>query len=135
MNENVRSLVKEVSWNGVRRLSFLTLKSFHTSHTLMERKIFELTHNPLNSCKTHTNSHSNTLLLFSKAKLHKLGINKSKIRGYIGVIGEGKLKGHQINGSLSLGNIIVHLPLPQLMPHFGTLHCRMDNFGFLIGLS
>ena len=49
--------------------------------------------------------------------------------GYIGGIGERKLKGHQINGSLSLGNIIVHLPLPQLMPHFGTLHWRMDNFG------
>ena len=44
------------------------------------------------------------------------------MRGYIGGIGEGKLNGHQINGSLSLGNIIVHLPLPQLMPHFGTLH-------------
>ena len=54
----------------------------------------------------------------------------SKIRVYIGVIGEGKLKGHQINGSLSLGNIIVHFPLPQLMPHFSSLHWRMDNFGF-----
>ena len=52
-----------------------------------------------------------------------------KMRLYIGVIGEGKLKGHQINGSLSLGNIIVHFPLPQLMPHFGTLPWRMDNFG------
>ena len=49
---------------------------------------------------------------------------------YIVIIGEGKLKGHQINGSLSLGNNIVHLPLPQLMPHFGTLHWRTDNFGF-----
>jgi hypothetical protein len=47
---------------------------------------------------------------------------ESKMRGYIGDRGEGKLKGHQINGSLSLGNIIVHLPLPQLMPYFGTLH-------------
>ena len=53
----------------------------------------------------------------------------SKIRDYIGDIGEWKLTSHQINGSLSLGNIIVHLPLPQLMPHFGTLHWRMDNFG------
>ena len=50
--------------------------------------------------------------------------------GYIGVIGEWKLKGHQINGSLSIGNIIVHLPLPQLMPDFGTLHWRIDSFGF-----
>ena len=56
--------------------------------------------------------------------------NGSKIRVYIDNIGEGKLKSHQINGSLPLGNIIVHLPLPQLMPHFGTLHWWMDNFGF-----
>ena len=52
------------------------------------------------------------------------------MRGYIGVIGEMKLKVHQINGSLSLGNIIVHLPLPQLIPHFVTLSSQMDNFGF-----
>ena len=50
------------------------------------------------------------------------------MRIYIGVVGEGKLKGHQINGSLSLGNIIVHFPLPQLIPHFGTLPWRLDNF-------
>ena len=50
--------------------------------------------------------------------------------GYIGVIGEFKLKIHQINGSLPLENIIVHLTLPQLIPHFGTLPWRMDNFGF-----
>ena len=54
----------------------------------------------------------------------------SKMRGYIDNIGEGKLKSHQINGSLSLGNIIVHLPLPQLIPHFGNLHFLMDKFGF-----
>jgi hypothetical protein len=48
---------------------------------------------------------------------------------YIDIIGEGNLKSHQINCSLSLGNIIVHLPLPQLIPHFGTLHWRIDNFG------
>ena len=51
------------------------------------------------------------------------------MRVYIGDIGKGKLKSPQINGSLSLGNIIVHLPLPQLMPHFGTLQWRMNNFG------
>jgi hypothetical protein len=51
------------------------------------------------------------------------------MRVYIDKIGEGKLKSHQINGSLPLGNIIVHFPLPQLMPHFGTLHWRMYNFG------
>ena len=52
-----------------------------------------------------------------------------KMRGYIGIIGEGKLKSHQMNDSLSLGNIVIHLPLPQLMPHFGTLHWRINNFG------
>ena len=51
------------------------------------------------------------------------------MRGYIDNIGEGKLKSNQINGSLPLGNIIVHLPLPQLIPHFGTLHWQMDKFG------
>ena len=40
----------------------------------------------------------------------------SKMGDYIVIIGEGKLKRHQINGSLHLGNIIVHLPLPQLIP-------------------
>ena len=48
---------------------------------------------------------------------------------YIVIIGEGKLKGHQINVSLPLGNIIGHLTLPQLIPHFGDLHWQMDNFG------
>ena len=52
------------------------------------------------------------------------------MRGYIGVIEEGKLKSNQINGSLPLENIIVHLPLPQLIPHFGTLPWQMNNFGF-----
>ena len=54
----------------------------------------------------------------------------SKMGVYIVIIGEGKLKGHQINGSLPLGNIIGHLTLSQLIPHFGNLHWWMDNFGF-----
>jgi hypothetical protein len=53
----------------------------------------------------------------------------SKMRVYIDIIDEGKLKSHQINGALTLGNIIVHLPLPQLIPFLGTLYWRMDNFG------
>ena len=53
----------------------------------------------------------------------------SKIRVYIDIIGEGKLKGHQINGSVPSGNIIVQLPLPQFIPHFSTLPWWMDNFG------
>ena len=46
----------------------------------------------------------------------------SKIGVFINITGEGKLKGHQINGSLPLENIIGHLTLPQLIPHFGNLH-------------
>ena len=53
----------------------------------------------------------------------------SKMRVYIDNIGEGKLMSQQINGSLPLGNILVHLTLPQLIPHFSNLHWRMDNFG------
>ena len=51
------------------------------------------------------------------------------MRVFILIIGEGKLKSHQINGLLSLGDIIVHLPWPQLIPYFGTLHWQTDNFG------
>jgi hypothetical protein len=54
----------------------------------------------------------------------------SKMGVVINIICEGKLKGHQLNGSLPLGNIIVHLTPPQLIPHFGNLHWWMDNFGF-----
>ena len=53
-----------------------------------------------------------------------------KMGVYIVIIGKHKLKGHQINGSLSLGNILRKLTLPQLIPHFGNLHWQMDNFGF-----
>ena len=48
---------------------------------------------------------------------------------YIVIIGERKLKGHQTNSSLSLGNIIVHFPLTQLIPYFGTLPWWMNNLG------
>ena len=45
-----------------------------------------------------------------------------KMGVHIVIIGEGKLKGHQINGSLPLGNTIGNLTLPQLITHFGNLH-------------
>ena len=67
--------------------------------------------------------------LVLQSQIVQMRLKGSKIRSYIGVIGEGKLKSHQINGSLPLGNIIVHLPLPQLVPHFGTLYWKMDKFG------
>jgi len=56
-------------------------------------------------------------------------LERLKMGVYIVIIGEGKLKGHQINGSLSLGNITRNLSLPQLIPHFSNLHWWMDNFG------
>ena len=77
-------------------------------------------------------SHKLSLLvspLFLQSQNAQMRPKGSKIRVYIGYIGEWKLKSHQINGSLSLGDIKVHLPFPQLMPHFGTLHCWMNNFG------
>ena len=58
-----------------------------------------------------------------------MGLEWLKMGVYIVIIGEGKLKGPQINGSLPLGNIIENLILPQLIPHFGNLHWRMDYFG------
>ena len=58
-----------------------------------------------------------------------MGPKGLKMRVFIGIIGEVKFKNHQMNGSLSLGNIIVRLLLPQLIPYFGTLHGRTDNFG------
>ena len=81
----------------------------------MESKIFELTHNPHNSHKftqIHTNSHSNTLSFVLQSTIAQMRLKGSKMRVYIVIIGEGKLKGHQINGSLPFGNIIGHLTLP-----------------------
>ena len=60
----------------------------------------------------------------------QMRLEGSKMGAYIVIIGEGKLKGHQINVSLPLGNIIGHLTLPQLIPHCSKLHWWMDNFGF-----
>jgi hypothetical protein len=58
-----------------------------------------------------------------------MGLEGLKMRVYIVIIGEWKLKGHQINGSLPLGNIIRNLTLPQLIPHFRNLHWQISNFG------
>jgi hypothetical protein len=56
-------------------------------------------------------------------------LEREKMGVYIVIIGKGKLKGHQINGSLPLGNIIGNLTLPQLIPNFNNLHWRIENFG------
>ena len=43
------------------------------------------------------------------------------MRACIGVIAEGKLQGHQMNGSLSLGNIIVPFALATINAPFRYL--------------
>ena len=96
----------------------------------LESKILKIGFNPHTSL---TLVQSFTLTLFrtiSKAQNAQMRLEGSKIWVYIVIIGEGKLKGHQINGSLPLGNITRNLSLPQLIPHFSNLHWRMDNFGF-----
>ena len=80
---------------------------------------------------SHTCSkiHSNSSSLDLQSSNAQMRLEGSKIWVYIVIIGGGILKGHQINGSLPLGNITRNLSLPQLTPHFSNLHWRMDNFG------
>ena len=76
-----------------------------------------------------SNFHSNSSSLDLQSSNAQMRLEGSKIWVYIVIIGEGKPNGHQINGSLSLGNITRNLSLPQLIPHSSNLHWRMDNFG------
>ena len=76
-----------------------------------------------------SNFHSKSSSLDLQSSNAQMRLKGSKMEVYIVIIGEGKLIGHQINGSLPLGNIIGNLTLPQLIPHFGNVHWRMDNFG------
>ena len=78
---------------------------------------------------TCSNFHSNSSSLDLQSSNAQMRLEGSKIWVYIVIIGGGILKGHQMNGSLPLGNIIGNLTLPQLIPHFGNLHWRMDKFG------
>ena len=111
----------------MRSLSFLTLKSFHTSQVSMRLKFLET---QTKSCQLSKISSKLSLLVsplvlqIENAQMRPKG---SKMRGYIRIKSEGKLESHQIDGSLYLEDIIVHLPLPQLMPHFGTLHWWMGK--------
>ena len=108
----------------------LTLKN------LLERKIFVGKKNSwIQFQSSHfsqnlSNFHSNTSSLDLQSSIAQIRLEGSKMGVYIVIISEGKLKGHQINGSLPLGNIIGHLTLPQLIPHFDNLHWLRDNFGF-----
>ena len=135
-----------MNWEKFVKTGF-TQKSLSKSHfsellqvlitlkNLLESKIFVGSKNPwiqLQSShfsQNHSNFHSNISSLDLQISIAQMRLEGSKIGVYIDIIGEGKLKGHQINDSLPLGNIIVHLSLPQLIPHFGNLHWWMDNFG------
>ena len=85
-------------------------------------------------------SHSFTLslsLFFTRLQSSnaQMRLEGSKMGVYIVIIGEGKLKGYQINGSLPLGNIIGNLTLPQLIPHLATFIGEWITLDFLIRLS
>ena len=95
----------------------------------LESKILEFGFNPHTSLTLAQTFTLTLLRSISKAQNAQMRLEGSKIWVYIVIIGEGKLKGHQINGSLPLGNITRNLSLPQLIPHFSNLHWRMDNFG------
>ena len=79
---------------------------------------------------SRSNFHSNSSLFNLQSSNAQMGLEWSKMGVYIVILGEGKLKGHQINDSLPIGNITENLTLPQLIPHFGNLHWWIDNFGF-----
>ena len=135
------------NWEKFVKTSF-TQESFSKSHfskllqvlltftNLLGSKIFVRKKNYLiqfqSSHFSHnrSNFHSNTSSLDLQISIAKMRLEGLKMGVYIVIIGKGKLKGHQINGSLTLGNIIGNLKLPQLIPHFGNLHWWMDNFGF-----
>ena len=95
----------------------------------LESEILEFSFQSSHFSQNRSNFHSNTSSLDLQSSIAQMNIQGSKMGVYIDIIGEVKLKGHQINGSLPLGNIIVHLSLPQLIPHYDNLHWRMDNFG------
>ena len=139
-------LCSSKNWEKFVKTSF-TQESLSKSHfrkllqvlltftNLLERKIFIGNKNPCiqsqssHSSQNRSNFHSNTSSLDLQSSIAQMRLEGLKMGVYIVIIGEGKLKGHQINGSLPLGNIIVHLTLLQLIPCFGNLHWWMDNFG------
>ena len=107
----------------------LTLRSLFENEIFVGKQILKIGFNPHTSL-TLVQTFTLTLLRsISKAQNAQMRLEGSKIWVYIVIIGGGTLKGHQINGSLPLGNIIRNLTLPQLITHFSNLYWRMDNFG------
>ena len=107
----------------------LTLKSLFENEIFIGKQILKIGFNTHTSLTLVQNFTLTLLRSISKDQNAQMRLEGSKIWVYIVIIGEGKLKGHQINGSLPLGNIIGNLTLPQLIPHFSNLHWRMGNFG------
>ena len=107
----------------------LTLTNLFESKIFVGKKNSWIQFQSSHFSHNRSNFHSNTSSLDLQSSIAQMRLEGSKMGVYIIIIGEGKLKGHQINGSLPLGNIIGHLTLPQLIPHFDNLHWQMDNFG------
>ena len=108
----------------------LTLKSFFGSKIFVGKQNSWIWFQSSHFSHTRWNFHSNSSSLDLQSSNVQMRLERLKMGVYIVIIGEGKLKGHKINGSLPLGNIIGHLTLSQLIPHFGNLHWQMYNFGF-----
>ena len=104
------------------QIFFEVKSSFESKYSRIQFQSSHFSHN-------HSIFHSNTCSLDLQSSISQMRLEGSKVGAYIVIIGEGKLKGHQINVSLPLGNIIGNLTLPQLILHFGNLHWQMDNFG------
>lgn len=107
----------------------LILKNLFESKIFVGKQNSWIWSQSLHFSHTCSNFHSNSSPLDLQSSNSQMRLEGSKMWVYIVIIGEGKLKGYQINGSLSLGNITRNLSLPQLIPHFSNLHWRMDNFG------
>ena len=107
----------------------LTLTSFFGNKIFVGKQNSWIWFQSSHFSHTCSNFHSNSSSLDLQSSNAQMRLEGSKIWVYIVIIGEGKPKGHQINGSLSLGNITRNLSLPRLIPHFSNLHWRMYNFG------
>ena len=103
----------------------LTLTNFLESKIFIGKQNSWIQFQSSHFSHNRSNFHSNTSSLDLQSSIAQMRLEGLKMGVYIVIIGEGV----QINGSLPLGNIIGHLTLPQLIPHFSDLHWRMDNFG------
>ena len=99
--------------NVCKKVKFAYFYKFNTLPSLRWKTKTSNSLTILTLLTNRANSHSNTLSLDLQSSIPKMKLEGSKMRVNIDIIGEGKLKGHQINGSLPLGNIIVHLTLPN----------------------